>query len=348
METSSISLLRFKLKMYLVFSVILAYIAFGLGVQYAVVLFLSGIEGLELLVTIYSILIAVMVAAFVMPWFVSEWLFTSVMKADIDSAYDAKLVSAVSKVSNYFGMETPRIAYSKYLEPNAFAFHGTGGPVVGATMALVRALPEDELEAVMAHELAHIKNRDALLVTSIGLGLAAVYTISYHIIPALGSRRSRGRGLGLLLFPSWFIGLVGIPVRMLFFYFSRLREEYADAVAAMTVPDGADKLQRALCRIHLLNQKLGYAPSTSGRSFLREFYRELSVFLTLESSLPPQEDPLDRFFHVSDEEVQQAVEQMKMYKISVWARLKPRRTHPHISERIRKLERLKPRQTALL
>jgi heat shock protein HtpX len=331
--------------MYLVFSLIMAYIAFGLGIQYAVVWFLSGIEGLELLVTIYSILVMVMVAAFFMPWLFSEWLFTKVLYADIGQVYHGKLSLAVTKVSHLFGMEMLRVAYSRKLVPNAFAFHGLGGPVVGATDALVRALPDDELEAVMAHELAHIKNHDALLVTSIGLGLAAVYTISYRIIPALAGRR--GKSLGLLLLPSLFVGLVGIPVRMLFFYFSRLREEYADAVTALTLPDGANKLQRALCRIHLLNQRLEDAPRVSDRSFLNGFYRELSVFLTLESSAPLLDDPLEMLFHVPDEEVQRAVENLKSYKPSVWERLKPRRTHPHISDRIRKLEKLKLLQTSL-
>lgn len=128
--------------------------------------------------------------------------------------------------------------------PNAFA---TGRSpedcAVAATTGLLQALDRNELQGVMAHEVAHIQNRDVLLMIMLGVMLGTVVLISDVVVRAFiwggagRSRRSSNSGGGQAQVIVMVVGLVlmilaPILARLIYFAVSRKREYLADACAA--------------------------------------------------------------------------------------------------------------------
>lgn len=124
----------------------------------------------------------------------------------------------------------PRIFFMDVSQPNAFA---TGRDpkhaVVAVTKGIIEALNADELEGVLAHELAHVTNRD-ILISSVAAMLGATLSILVRMSMWSGGR-SRGNGATALLA---LIGLLIGPLlaALLRFAISRSREFQADASGA--------------------------------------------------------------------------------------------------------------------
>ena len=124
----------------------------------------------------------------------------------------------------------PRVGISQRaaVPPNAFAFGRTrrDGRVC-VTPAIMRLLSNDELKAVIGHEIAHIKHRDMAVITLLSAIPLILYWIAWGIMfrGAFGGRRDGGGyavliGLGALVL--YFI------TNLLVLYGSRIREYYAD------------------------------------------------------------------------------------------------------------------------
>jgi heat shock protein HtpX len=76
------------------------------------------------------------------------------------------LHARVSRLSSQAGVPTPDVAVSPQTQPNAFATaKGRDDAVVAVTEGLLDTLQGDELDAVLAHEIAHVKHRDALIMS---------------------------------------------------------------------------------------------------------------------------------------------------------------------------------------
>lgn len=150
-------------------------------------------------------------------------------------AYQARVVSAgeaprlhalVDKLRRRADLPMPALAVAPHQQPNAFA---TGRDpehaVVCVTRGLLELVDEDELEGVLAHELAHVSNRDMLLQTVSATLAGAVTNLARFGMraPPRDGRRPFGP-LGLILAP--------LAAMMLQFAISRTREFKADAVGA--------------------------------------------------------------------------------------------------------------------
>ena len=82
----------------------------------------------------------------------------------IDRQDNPRLYGIVKKIADLNGLPTPRIAIVPSSTPNAFATgRNPQNAVVAATTGIMSILDDHELEGVMAHELAHVKNRDTLV-----------------------------------------------------------------------------------------------------------------------------------------------------------------------------------------
>jgi heat shock protein HtpX len=110
-------------------------------------------------------------------WFSDKLALSSAKAKVIERAEHPQFYGMVESLAQRAGLPMPRVAVSPSDQPNAFATgRGPRHAVVCATEGLLRSMPPEEVEAVMAHELMHVKHRDIL----IGSVAAAIATaISY-------------------------------------------------------------------------------------------------------------------------------------------------------------------------
>jgi len=123
----------------------------------------------------------------------------------------------------------PTVAVAPHEQPNAFATgRNPEHAVVAVTTGILKYVPQDELEGVLAHELAHVKNRD-MLITTLAAGIAGAISNLPYLIMFGGGRDEEGghpfAQLGLLL-------LAPIGAMLIQFAVSRQREFEADRVGA--------------------------------------------------------------------------------------------------------------------
>jgi heat shock protein HtpX len=154
------------------------------------------------------------------------------------------LHSSLEELSRRSGIKTPRLMVSSLPIPNAFAY---GSPLTGSHVAVTRglldALDEEQVNAVVGHELGHIKHRDMQLM------MMASFLPSLFYIVARSTMFSRDRERGST-------GLVGATSLLVYFVLSlanlslsRTREYYADMHSASLTPGGARKMRETLARI---------------------------------------------------------------------------------------------------
>lgn len=109
-----------------------------------------------------------------------------------------KLYEVVESLSRKAGLPMPRVAIIPNEQPNAFATgRNPDHAVVAATEGILRLLDRDELEGVMAHELAHVRHRD-ILISSVAATLAGAIMVLARFGLFFGGGRSRGPGGGAL------------------------------------------------------------------------------------------------------------------------------------------------------
>lgn len=153
----------------------------------------------------------------------------------------------------------PKICISPIPIPNAFAFgRGRGDGRVCVTEGILRLLNEDELKAVLGHELAHIKNRDVLTITLLSVIPILLYRLAWHFM-FTGGRRDRNNNaamVGLIAFLFYFI------TNLLVLYASRIREYFADR-GSILMGNRPEALASAL-------YKLVYGSARMDRAALKE------------------------------------------------------------------------------
>ncbi|MGE0237919.1 MAG: zinc metalloprotease HtpX [Parvibaculaceae bacterium] len=116
----------------------------------------------------------------------------------IDRAASPEFYDMIARLSQNAGLPMPKVYIMDNPQPNAFA---TGRDpehaAVAATTGLLSALSYDEIEGVMAHELAHIRNRDTLIMT-VTATIAGAISMLGNFAFFFGGGRERGGGLGMI------------------------------------------------------------------------------------------------------------------------------------------------------
>jgi heat shock protein HtpX len=152
----------------------------------------------------------------------------------VSEAEQPELHRIVSDLAMKAGIPKPRVGISEIQIPNAFAF-GTSkrNARVCVTRRLLEMLSRNELEAVLGHELSHIKHRDMVVITALSVIPMICYFIyfSFFWSGIFGGGRSREgtlptMAIALLAFVVYFIS------NLIVLYASRIREYYADAGSA--------------------------------------------------------------------------------------------------------------------
>ena len=143
-----------------------------------------------------------------------------------------RLHQMVAELADKAGLPNkPKVGISQLPIPNAFAFGRTKkGSRVCVTKGLLDLLSEDELKAVLGHELSHIKHRDVAVITMLSVIPMICYMIYISFLWGGMGRRDRDSGgaiaIGILALVVYFI------TNLLVMYGSRIREYYADQGSA--------------------------------------------------------------------------------------------------------------------
>jgi len=189
-------------------------------------------------------------------WY-SDKIVLAMAKAKlIEKKDNPELYRIVENLCITAGLPLPKIYIIEEAQPNAFATgRNPKKGVVAVTRGLLEKLDRTELEGVLAHELAHIGNRDILLSTIVVVlvGVVVIITDFFFRLAFRGGIGSRGRSggqarlimifiaLGLAILAPLFATLIRLAI-------SRKREFLADASGALLIryPEG---LARALEKI---------------------------------------------------------------------------------------------------
>lgn len=171
-----------------------------------------------------------------------------------------KLYATVSDLANAARIPMPRVGVADTSIPNAFAFgRWSADGRVCVTRGILNLLDEDELRAVLAHEVSHLKNRDVLTITLLSVIPIVLYRIAMHTL-YFRDRRREGSGntalIGMAAMIFYFI------TNLLVLYASRIREYFADR-GAVELGSAPNSLATAL-------YKLVYGSARTDKESLRE------------------------------------------------------------------------------
>lgn len=215
-----------------------------LGILY--VLFLSVLHYLGIGYIPLAIIASAMILA---QWYFSDKIVLWTSGAKIVSKNDyPKLHEIIERLASKNGIPKPKVAVVNTQVPNAFA---TGkspkSSLVAVTSGILNLLDDDELEAVIGHELTHIRSRDILVLTLASVfSTVAWYLAQFGFFGGIQSRNRDSAGTTVIVIVvavvTWIVSFLIIRA------ISRYREYAADrGGAAMT--GNPDKLADALLKI---------------------------------------------------------------------------------------------------
>lgn len=168
------------------------------------------------------------------------WMILHLHRArPLEYGQGPRLHAMVADLARKAGIVLPQLMYYPADMPNAFALGPRSGPgVVAVSTALLRLLNERETYGVLAHEVAHLKNRDSILSLSAGMLVRAVSFISQAIGLMLLLLTVVGGVEGGGLLPVLALLLVAPPLALLLQAgLMRTRERLADRVAVELTGD---------------------------------------------------------------------------------------------------------------
>ena len=204
---------------------------------------------------------------------------------------EMKIASGLEKVPDIYILDDPAL--------NAFATGRSPDKAsVAVTSGLLQKLNRDELQGVIGHEIAHVKNRDVLLMSMAGIILGTIVILAWYATRILffsgmaGGRRSSRSGGGqgqIIVLAIGIILMILAPIaaQLLYFAVSRRREFLADASSALYTryPEG---LASALEKIAASTSQLQSANKATAPMYTVNPFREKGRAATdLTSTHPP-------------------------------------------------------------
>jgi heat shock protein HtpX len=163
-------------------------------------------------------------------YFFSDTIVLKMYRARVVTEAEApELYRMVQRLAQRAELPMPKVAITPAEQPNAFATgRSPSHAVVAVTEGILRALPPAELEGVIAHELAHIKNRDMLISTVAAVIAGAMANLPYLFMFG-GHRDEDAHPLAQVAA----VVLAPLGAMILQFAISRQREFEADRVGAL-------------------------------------------------------------------------------------------------------------------
>jgi len=214
---------------------------------------------------------------------------------ELPRAEAPRLHAMVEELALRAGLPKPRVFFIDDPAANAFATgRNPERAVVAVTRGLVELLDERELRGVLAHELAHVRNRD-ILVASVAAGIATAVSSVANLLAFTGlfggSQDDEGSPAGNLLF--MLVAPIGATLVQL--GISRSREYLADETGARLTGDPL-ALASALARLQRSAEAVPAqaAPATASLFIVNPFGGALAGLARLFSTHPPAEERIRR------------------------------------------------------
>lgn len=172
------------------------------------------------------------VLAFAQYFFSDRLVLWSTGAREVSADEFPELHAMVARLATEADLPMPKVAVMQTPVPNAFATgRSPSHAVVAVTDSIVRLLSPKELEAVLAHEMSHVKNRDMLVLT-IGsfLAMLAAIVMQNALFLSMGGDRRQGGNPGFIV---WIVAIVvWVISTLLIRSLSRYREFAADRGSA--------------------------------------------------------------------------------------------------------------------
>ncbi len=170
------------------------------GLLLAMGLVAGYLTGTNLVFTFTFALIMAVVLNIAMYWYADRWVLRLYKAKIVSEAEESELHRTVERLASSARLPKPRVAIIPTDTPNAFATgRSPSHSVVAVTQGAMRLLNKDELEGVLGHELAHVKNRDMLINTMAAIiGAVITYVMWFSIFAGAGRRRGGGGIVAIL------------------------------------------------------------------------------------------------------------------------------------------------------
>lgn len=245
----------------------------------------------------------------------------------VSEAEAPRLHAMVDELARRAGIPKPRVGIAEIALPNAFAFGRTKADGrVCVTRGILNLLDEEELRAVLGHEISHIKHSDMIVMTLV----SAVPLICYYIFwSTVFSRDDEANLVGIAALLAYFIG------QLIVLFISRTREYYADQ-GSVEIGGQPHKLASAL-------YKLVYGSAQFNRDDLKQVEGVKAFFLNDVSAAYGEIEDLRQLDMNMDGTIDLAELQRIKYggvKVGLGARiLELLSTHPNMLKRVERLSK---------
>jgi len=313
-----------KLKLRLWIAVILLF-----GILYAIITAIAYYFGFRgpFAFAIFALLIIFI------QYMIGPKMVEATMKVKYVSETEApKLHQMVEDLAIKAGIPKPKIGISETSIPNAFAFGKTKGDGrICVTRGILSLLNENELKAVLGHEMSHINHSDMIVMTLISVVPLICYYIFISTRFSNGERNSGAALIGIGSLAAYFIG------NLIVLFISRVREYYADE-GSVELGNPPNHLASAL-------YKLVYSSARADKDELKEM-ESLKAFFV--NNVSDAKNEIDDFIHMDldrDGSISESeLAQIKYTRIRVGTGAKIMEmfsTHPNMVKRVKKLAEMR-------
>ncbi len=328
-------------------SIITVFLVFALlSVLLLVVLVIvDAVLSIQAFPAVFPIVVALALLFLLIQWAIGPAIVMWAIRSKHPTTREANpwLFDTVQELARQAGVPPPRILVSEDPSPNAFVFgRRVRSSYLVVTSALLQRLNQEEIRAVLAHEIGHLRHRDVVTMTWVSAVPLLAYVLARGGFEVLrGSGRVRGKGAGQAILVALAVAVLSYAIylvaQLLVLYLSRTREYYADAYSAAATRD-PHLLASALTKIAY---GLSLARRDSEPSGLRAFFIGDPVgatddYRTLQQRMAQYD--LDKDGQLDAYELQKAEEEERR---NHWRRANELfSTHPPTYKRILMLEEL--------
>lgn len=188
--------------------------------------------GIDLSYAIFATLLLLVLYFFIEALFTPLLIMHSARVRLLSRGENPYLERVVEKICRASNISSYRLGIAEDESPNAFTFGGFfSPPVIVVHRGLLEKMRRDELEAVIAHEVGHIKHKDYLIMTLLSFTPMLSYILGEISLRSTGGEKDERGGslfiVGIVFMVIYFISLLAI--RSL----SRMREYYSDLYSAV-------------------------------------------------------------------------------------------------------------------